>query len=149
MTHVDSVNVNFMNQQREIVKIIASAWRSLLPKQCGNPNDPRMIAIINEDGCDPYISLMDGLVDIIPAQVERKTIAGVRHVPGFAIITHTCDSGNYMDPPEYDIEMLYSHQSVLVIGREAIRFLHQVMSDGYWQAQDEAQMAGELFDEEF
>jgi hypothetical protein len=144
MTHLDSVNVNFMNQQREIVKIIASAWRSLLPKQCGNPNDPRMIVIHNEEGCDPYISLMDGLVDIIPAQVERKTIAGPRYSPGFAITTYTEFQGGYMDPPEYDTEVLSAHTSTLVIGREAIRFLHQVVSDGYWQAQDEAAMAGEF-----
>jgi len=112
MTHIDNVNRNFIDKQMEIVGIVESAWRSLLPQRCGDPN----IVMSNDD--DPCISLMDGLIDIIPAYTERY-----HYRPGFAVVTRT--------------EVLFNHTSTLAIGREAIRFLHQVLSDKYWQAQDE------------
>ncbi len=102
----------FNKHSAELIELLQEAVKVLR-------NDVR-IELVDDGG--PCIRIGD-TVDITPVIMTRKSIAGVREVPGYQLITYKYYPGSRFDPPDVDeVELGSPNQSQTQIVIEAIKW---------------------------
>lgn len=128
----DELYTHFLKHGEKIVTYIRRAWRTLMPRGMNDPWAKGMV-FFNQDPNEPYISLMNGSIEIHPTEIE----AGPRYHPGFTVVRYKHNPGCYWDQPEVDVAELSYSMSPVDIAAQAVKHCWLTILDGQFERIDE------------
>jgi hypothetical protein len=115
----NQLHSHFNEHSGQIVSLLQEAGKMF--------NFPLTVELNNETM--PFIRIGD-TIDILPSVVERKSLTGVRKIPGYQLVTYEYFPGNRFEPPDVDeIELGGPMDSYITTVIEAIKHYVAIVLD--------------------